>query len=563
MEISSKVIISEERKQSSTRINLSVFCLVALAGILFFREDGFNTTRKLGLTIIALHMVYSLIWNFWVMKRPHSWRRRIPVAVVADLTATTLALALAGSLGTFFYPVFLWVVVGYGLRYGRKILLQAVVVGLIGFGLTLHCSNYWSQNQEIGVGLLAGILVLPFFFLTVLKRLETLNLKLGEELVRSQGAEKAKGEFMAAMSHEIRTPLNGVLGMADLLRYAPLDDEYRSYVEIINRSGETLLRVVNEVLDFSKINSGQLELEEISFDLRRLLEDLLVLMGEEARQKGLDLHLEYDPELPLNFLGDPTRIRQIITNLVGNGIKFTPCGSVSIAAKKLDSPMVGQTILLQVIDTGIGIPGDRLDAIFNSFEQADRSTTRKYGGSGLGLSISRQLAKLMDGELTVASHESGGSVFSLSLCLPTSKIPVSQKAVMEDFPEFGLHALLAEDNHVNQVVATKLLRKLGITVDLAENGAEALEMLRTGQYDLVFMDVHMPVMNGIDAARAIRSRQDGLAAIPIVALTANAGPHSEFQTREAGMDAHLAKPIRLADVVKVLKSLPLRKTLPV
>ena len=331
-----------------------------------------------------------------------------------------------------------------------------------------------------------------------------------------------------------------------------------SHLHIITRSVESLLNIINDILDYSKITSSELVLEQIPFNLERLLEDVQQLLKTTTEARGISLQFSYPDEAPRYFVGDPTRLRQIVLNLVGNAIKFTEQGLVRVTPQIKTGSEV-DTVVLEIEDTGVGIPEERLEAIFDQFEQADNSTTRQYGGTGLGLAISRRLARLMGGDIQARSVVGSGSVFTVRLNLTETSAPAPKPVpAPEALPNFGLRALLAEDNKFNQTVVVNLMRRIGIEVEIAENGAQALEMLESKSYDLVFMDIRMPIMNGYEAAQAIRSRTDHLARIPIIALTAEATRADVRKSKESGMDVHLTKPIRVAEVVEALDSLPSR-----
>jgi CheY-like chemotaxis protein/nitrogen-specific signal transduction histidine kinase len=391
----------------------------------------------------------------------------------------------------------------------------------------------------------------------VLRRLRQVS-ELKIELAQSRLADKAKDQFLATMSHEIRTPMNGVLGMAETLSATNLDTQQREYLHIITRSVESLLNIINDILDYSKITSSSLALESVPVDLEQVLGDIHSLLRTSAENQGIDLEFEVEPAAHGWFLGDPTRIRQIVLNLVGNAIKFTQRGGVRVTCRAGEFAD-GCNLELKIRDSGIGIPADRLGAIFRQFEQADNSTTRRYGGTGLGLAISRKLARMMGGDIAVKSTEGKGSTFTVLLRLERTEKPVAMPVPEPSvLPDFGLRALVAEDNKFNQVVVRNLAKRIGISVDIAENGAEAVRMVGDGAYDLVLMDIRMPVMNGYEAAARIRARGDEIASIPILAVTAEATKADIQQCLDAGMDQHLSKPLRIADVAAAVQRLGLR-----
>jgi signal transduction histidine kinase/CheY-like chemotaxis protein len=375
----------------------------------------------------------------------------------------------------------------------------------------------------------------------------------------AEKAVAAKDEFLANMSHEVRTPMNGVLGMTAILLGTPLNQEQRECGETIRNSAEVLLTILNDLLDFSKIEAGKVALDPVPFDLCDVVEDVVRLLRPHTADQRVDLLLCYGPETPRRFVGDAGRIRQVVLNLVGNALKFTERGHVLIRVEHKAEPDNQVRLKILVEDTGIGIPQEQQQTIFDKFVQADTSTTRKFGGTGLGLSISKSLVELMGGQIGVSAVVGAGSTFWFTLRLPMDRMeapaPRAQEPVVR--LEGGWRVLVAEDNPVNQRVARKLLERIGCTVDVASNGKEALAMWEKQQYDVLFLDCQMPEMDGYETAACIRKRENGKRHIPIVAITAHAMAGDREICLRAGMDDFLAKPFKPEDLLTHLKRVPL------
>ena len=389
------------------------------------------------------------------------------------------------------------------------------------------------------------------------RRVDERTEELRHERDRAEAAALAKSQFLANMSHEIRTPMNGVLGMTELLMQTPLDDEQKDFARTVHGSAEALLTIINDILDFSKIEAGRMEVEWIPFDVRRVAHDTGEMLQVRAEEKDIELRVDLDPALGEAYVGDPVRIRQVLLNLLSNAVKFTNEGHVELRIH-LDSAREGKPRLdFEVVDTGIGIAPDKLAQVFESFTQADSSTTRRFGGTGLGLAISARLVELMGGRLEVESEEGVGSRFHFGLFLEPGELErePSEADADETFQPRGSHTaevLLVEDNVVNQRLGVTMLEKAGCRVSLAQNGREAVDYCRLGTFDMVFMDCAMPVMDGFEATRTIRSLKGAMRSVPIVALTANAMAGDRDRCVAVGMDDYLAKPFNLASLTEMV-----------
>ncbi len=364
---------------------------------------------------------------------------------------------------------------------------------------------------------------------------------------QAEVATRAKSAFLATMSHEIRTPLNAVIATASVLERMPLEPDQRELVDVIKNGGDSLLSVVSDILDFSKIEAGRLELDVTTFDLRALLKSTAGLIARTASAKGLQLDVNVEPGLPQWVAGDANRVRQVMLNLLSNAVKFTEAGRVEVTASATP-PVDGRTtVMVSVSDTGLGIPADRLQRLFEPFTQADSSTTRRFGGTGLGLAISRHLIETMGGRVTVHSTPNVGSTFAFTLPLPVVVPSFAPLTLASARPDAWSHlrVLLAEDNPVNQLVERRILKTLGVQCDVANNGKEAVEAVHNATYDIVLLDLQMPVMDGFEAAAAMRKLER---APWLVAVTADVTTETRHACDAAGFNDYISKPVTVQDL---------------
>jgi two-component system, sensor histidine kinase RpfC len=514
------------------------------------------------LTIFTLHLLASLALILSVIHQPE-WIARRYIALCLDIVVVSLAIFVTQEAISPFYLLYILIFISAGTRFGRGPLIVGSVVAVVAYNFVLIELDEWNRHPFEASFFLLLLVLLPLYQASLLRQLQ-------QARADAEHASKAKSDFLAVMTHELRTPLTGVIGMAELLKETRLDAEQREQVEAITSSANALSALIGDILDFSKLDARRLKLERLPFAPRELTHEVCAILDGQARARGLALIQEVTPEVPECVLGDALRVRQILFNLIGNAIKFTEHGEVrvrlSVAAP---SSAIGRMhLLIEVIDTGIGIPSDTLGVLFESFRQADDSTTRRFGGTGLGTTIARELAVLMSGTIEVESEEGHGSLFRVRLPL-LDEIPatvaeepagctVTAAATPNDWriPYAGpaIRLLVAEDNAIAAKVITRFLDRMGFEYDLFSDGESALEAALAGGYRIAVVDLRMPRLDGLGFTRRYRAEAGGRP-LPILALTANASEDVRHECLAAGMDGFLAKPVKPDELRSMIERL--------
>lgn len=526
--------VSNETEQALIRVVFVSFITLYL----FFNHSSYEP-----ILLCLVYLCFGFLMLYNILKDPQKNEKRQWTAMIMDITATSLEQMISGAMAGVFIGVYLWLIIGYGLRYGTKFFKGCYLFSLIGFGVTLYLNPYWVEHQHLAYGFFLTLLLIPPHTLRLQISLEKATKEAGQ-------ANEAKTNFVSNISHEMRTPLNGIIGASELLAQTKLDGKQSELLKMVGTSASSLKKLINDVLDISKIEKGKVELEDITFFLPDLVQRLQLMFQLEVERKQLWLRFDLAPETERHYVGSLHHIEQVLVNLIANAIKFTQHGGIDVTVSDTNQ------LTFRIRDTGIGIKPEVLPMIFDSFTQADSSITRRYGGTGLGTSIAKQLVEVMGGSIEVSSQVNVGTTFVVSLPLMQAAAPAqpvkdeinldSQSNVvpLSRHNKFRkkIRVLIADDNVVNRLILNETLQKMHCIVKAVENGDDALDALEHQQFDLMILDYNMPEMNGLEVFN-IYHALPGSKPLRTVILTADATKTTQDRCLRAGVYQVLTKPV--------------------
>jgi len=554
-----------ELEQGATRLAIATFFTLYVI-ISFVINKNVDQGELTGFYCLIAFEICALYLFFVISRAKSPSRNRRLLGNWLDVVGTTVFLSLAGDIAVVLIGVYLWVTFGNGFRFGKKYLYHSQAISILGFLIATQVNPFWAKHQPIIVGFFLMLIALPIYVAKLIERINEARQKAEFESIRAAEANLAKTLFVANMSHEIRTPLNGIIGISTLFKTTPLNADQKDLLKTLDSSSKLLLSLLNNVLDFTKIEERKFTIESVAFSPQDAVQDTLEIFRSQANTKAVQLGSSISSNIG-TLKGDVFVIRQVLANLLGNAIKFTEVGSVTLSATLLQDFPDNSVLRFEVSDTGVGIPADKQHNIFDSFTQADASTTRKFGGSGLGLTIAKHMVEEMGGTLSFQSSEGIGSRFWFDLTLEKA---ISEKSAY--IPEVktisnvspititqhnlkALDILVCEDESTNQKIITRLLALPGHNVELVANGDEMLDSLEQRKFDLVITDLNMAGMSGTDALKLYRFTQPEDKKTRFILFTADATVSAREASVEAGFDAFLTKPIEASTLYKTIENI--------
>lgn len=561
-----KSSLTSDTELDQTRVRIRIDLIVLLYMFVIFGFDGY-TEREIWMLAAMIAVLACAIGAFVLVKRfpGHYPPRRLGMAVL-DMGAITAFMYQGGAANAVLFPLYLWVTLGNGFRYGKNYLYFSQLLSLSGLFLLYSFVPYWQRSEHLPVFVMT-LVIIPLYATSLIR-------KLTDAVARAEAANEAKSRFLSNMSHEIRTPLHGIIGIGELLGLRRYDAEYRKLCDGLSNSARLLLQLVNDVLDIAKIESGKSEITSADFDLHSLMSDTLRIFDNQAADKGIETCLVIDPGLARYWVGDANHIQQVLMNLIGNAIKFTHQGSVTLRVSQLAGDAGRPLVRFEVVDTGVGIPAEHLPRLFERFFQVEDSAKAKYRGTGLGTTIAKSLVEAMGGTIHVTSRENDGSKFWFDLPLKkgdVGRIKMSPLLALDDSMQLNregrslLRILVAEDNPVNQLIMKIMLEKAGFNFTLTSDGAEAMHALSDMPYDVAILDMQMPGLSGIEVCRRFKALHreasgskiaDGDAPAFIM-LSANVGNEDRNLAIEAGFVECLPKPVAASELIALLDQMAL------
>lgn len=539
----------DEYQQAVTRVLLANSLLIYL----FFSQGHLSPVIK---GVMAFFFAFNvfIVMNTRLSPKPNQIRQ--VVSMLMDVLGVSMMTYLSKESGSAFVGIFLWLIIGYGFRFGRNMLLMTFIASLIGFTVAANLNAYFSQNAALVSGIYFTLIAIPLYALALLSKLQ-------EATKRAEAANKAKSDFLSHISHEIRTPLNGIIGASGLIDKNAIDQNNAPLFGVIENSSSVLLDLVNNVLDLSAIESGKIKSVQQSFELERMIKTTSNIFEAQAIKKNITINYNIADDAPNQVLGDFMHTKQVLINLVGNAVKFTNKGGVDINVTTVNTTPKTTTVRFEIADSGIGIAPEAIEKIFDSFTQAGDKIKYQFGGTGLGTTISKNLVEIMGGRIGVESQMGVGSTFWFELPLEIAEADaidnsdvISLSAADENRLQQTHHLLIAEDNDTNILILSEMLKLAGHTFDIAKNGNQVLDLLEENTYDLMILDNNMPEMGGLEALQIYQTINVGQSTTPAIILSADATEATKAQFEDAvDVSAYLTKPIQkdllLETIVKV------------